>query len=76
MHLLWMFFADLSYLNSLANSRACAVLIKQFDGGSVGDPDPQDPHIIGFPVPDPFVRGMDPDPDPSPFLLKVLSGLI
>jgi hypothetical protein len=37
---------------------------------SVGDPDPE---------PDPLVRGMDPDPasdpDPSLFLIKVLSGL-
>jgi hypothetical protein len=29
---------------------------------SVGDPDPQDPHVFGLPDPDPLVRGMDPDP--------------
>jgi hypothetical protein len=31
---------------------------------SVADPDPNpDPHVFG--PPDPLVRGMDPDPDPS-----------
>jgi hypothetical protein len=36
---------------------------------SVGDPDPQDPHVFGPPGSDPLVRGMDPDlaPDPSLF---------
>jgi hypothetical protein len=31
---------------------------------SVGDPDPQDPHVFGLPDPDqdPLVRGTDPDP--------------
>jgi hypothetical protein len=24
-----------------------------------------DPHVLGLPDPDPLVRGMDPDPDPS-----------
>jgi hypothetical protein len=33
----------------------------------VGDPDPQDPHVFGLPDPDPLVRGMDPDPEPSLF---------
>jgi hypothetical protein len=28
------------------------------------DPNP-DPHVLGLPDPDPLVRGMDPDPDPS-----------
>ncbi len=37
---------------------------------SVGDPDPQDPHVFG--LSDPLVRGMDRDPDPSLFS-KVLS---
>ncbi len=31
---------------------------------SVGDPDPQ---VLGLLDPDPLVRGMDPDPDPSLF---------
>ncbi len=36
---------------------------------SVGDPDPQDPHVLGLPDtdPNPLVRGTDPDPDPSLF---------
>ncbi len=36
---------------------------------SVGDPDPQDPHVLGHPDPDldPLIRGMDPAPDPSLF---------
>jgi hypothetical protein len=37
---------------------------------SVGDPDPQDPHVfLALPNPDPFVRGTDPAPalDPSLF---------
>ncbi len=36
---------------------------------SVGDPDPQDPHVFGPPGSDPLVRGMNPDlaPDPSLF---------
>jgi hypothetical protein len=46
---------------------------------SVGDPDPQDPHVFGPPGsdPDPLVRDTDQDPDPGPylFLLNVLSGL-
>jgi hypothetical protein len=33
--------------------------------GSVADPDPPDPHVLGLPDPDPIVRGMDPDPDPA-----------
>ncbi len=35
---------------------------------SVGDPDPQDPHVLGLlgPDPNPLVTGMDPDPDPNP----------
>ncbi len=32
---------------------------------SVADPDPN-PHFLGFPDPDPLVRGMDPDPDSAP----------
>ncbi len=32
---------------------------------SVPDPDPPDPHVFGPPDPDPLVRGMDPDQDPS-----------
>jgi hypothetical protein len=34
---------------------------------SVGDPDPQDPHVFGPPGSGsgPFVRGTDPDPDPA-----------
>jgi hypothetical protein len=30
---------------------------------SVPNPDPPDPSVFG--LPDPLVRGMDPDPDPS-----------
>jgi hypothetical protein len=60
-------FANSNFLNSLANSRDCAFLIKKFDGGSVGNPDPQDPMFLGLPDPDPLVRGMDLDPDPSLF---------
>jgi hypothetical protein len=37
--------------------------------------DPQDPHVLGLPYPDPLVRGTDSDPDPSLFLIKVLGGL-
>ncbi len=38
---------------------------------SVGNPDPQDPYVLGLPDPDPLVRGKDPeprgmDPDPAP----------
>jgi len=33
---------------------------------SVGDPDPQDPHVLGLLDPDPLVRGADPDPDLTP----------
>jgi hypothetical protein len=35
---------------------------------SVGDPDPQDPHVLSLPDPDsdPLVRGTDPDPSPFP----------
>jgi hypothetical protein len=43
---------------------------------SVGDPDPQDPHVFG--PPGSFSqRGTDPDlaTDPSLFLINVLSGL-
>ncbi len=42
---------------------------------SVGNPDPdsQNPHAFG--PPDPLVRGTDPDPDISLFLINVLSGL-
>jgi hypothetical protein len=29
------------------------------------DPDPPDPCVLGLLDPDPLVRGMDPDPDPS-----------
>ncbi len=42
---------------------------------SVADPDPPDPHFLGLPepVPDPLVRGMDPDPgtalDPDPSII-------
>jgi hypothetical protein len=36
---------------------------------SVGDPDPQDPHVFPYPL----VRGTD--PEIIPFLIKVLSGL-
>jgi hypothetical protein len=32
---------------------------------SVADPDPLDHTFLGLPDPDPLVRGMDPDPDPS-----------
>jgi hypothetical protein len=35
--------------------------------GSVGDPDLQDPHVLGHPDPDLLVRGMGPDPNPSLF---------
>jgi hypothetical protein len=31
--------------------------------------------FLGLPDPDPLVGGTDPDPNPSLFLLKVLSGL-
>ncbi len=35
----------------------------------VGDPDPEEPHVLGLPDPDPdpdpLVRGTDPAPDPS-----------
>ncbi len=30
-------------------------------------PDPQGPHVLGHPDPDPLIRGTDPDPDPSLF---------
>jgi hypothetical protein len=36
----------------------------------VQDPDPPDPHVFGPPDPNPLVRGMDPDPDPSIIKLK------
>ncbi len=46
---------------------------------SVGDQDPQDPHVFGPPGPDPLVICADPDPapapDPSHSLKNVLSGL-
>jgi len=35
---------------------------------SVGDPDPQDPHVLGLQNPDPLVRGTDLDPAPDPYL--------
>jgi hypothetical protein len=40
--------------------------------GSVADPDPPDPHVLGLldPDPDPLARGMDPDPDPSIIMQK------
>ncbi len=31
----------------------------------IPDPDPPDPHVLGFLDQDPLLRGMDPDPDPS-----------
>ncbi len=36
------------------------------------NPDPPDPHVLGLldPNPDPLVRGMDPDPDPYPSIIK------
>jgi hypothetical protein len=39
---------------------------------SVADPDPPDPHVFGPPGsgPDPLVRCMDPDPDPSIIMQK------
>jgi hypothetical protein len=43
---------------------------------SVGDPDQQDPHVLGFPDlgPDPLVRGADPDPAqaPDPFFFSLM----
>ncbi len=30
--------------------------------GSVADPDPEDPYVLGLPDPDPLVRDTDPDP--------------
>jgi hypothetical protein len=41
----------------------------------VGDPDPQDPHVLGLLDPDPLIRGTDPAPDPYLFLINVESGL-
>jgi hypothetical protein len=39
--------------------------------GSVADPDPPGIHMfLGLPDPDPLVRGMDPDPDPSIIMQK------
>jgi hypothetical protein len=37
-------------------------------GTSVGEPDPQDPHVFGPPGSgsDPLVRGAEPDPAPDP----------
>jgi hypothetical protein len=35
------------------------------------DLDPPDSHVFGLPDPDPLVRGMDPDPDPSIILLSL-----
>ncbi len=32
---------------------------------NVADPDPSDPYVLGLLDPDPFVRGLDPDPDTS-----------
>jgi hypothetical protein len=37
-----------------------AIVSFTIKNSSVGDPDPQDPHVLGHP--DPFVRGTDPDP--------------
>jgi hypothetical protein len=34
---------------------------------SVTDPDP---HVLGLLDPDPLVRGMDPDPDPEPSIIR------
>ncbi len=36
---------------------------------SVADPNP-DPRVFGPPDPDPLVKGMDPDPDPSIIIQK------
>ena len=36
---------------------------------SVADPDP---HVLGPLDPDPLVRGMDPDPDPSIIMQKIV----
>ncbi len=36
---------------------------------SVADPNP-DPHVFDLPDPDPLVRGMDPDSDPSIIMQK------
>jgi hypothetical protein len=41
---------------------------------SVGDLDPES-DVFGLPDTDPFLRGTDPDPDLSLFLIKVLSGV-
>jgi hypothetical protein len=40
--------------------------------GSVADPDPPEPHVLGLldPDPDPLVRDMDPAPDPSIIMQK------
>jgi hypothetical protein len=35
----------------------------------VAEPDP-DPHVLGLLDPDPLVRGMDPDPNPDPSIIK------
>jgi ankyrin repeat protein len=42
-------------------------LAKVIVAGSVADlnPDPSDPYVLDLLDPDPLVRGMDPDPDPS-----------
>ncbi len=39
---------------------------------SVGDPDPDDPHVFfpGLPDPDPLDKGKDPDPAPDPSLFS------
>ncbi len=37
-----------------------------YDDTSVGDPDPQDPHVFGLPDPNPLVRDTDPDPNLAP----------
>jgi hypothetical protein len=37
----------------------------ELGGRSVGEPDPQDPHVFGPPGSGSLVRGTDPDPDPS-----------
>jgi hypothetical protein len=34
------------------------------------DLDPPDPHVLGLLDPDPLVRGMDPDTDPAPSVIK------
>jgi hypothetical protein len=55
----------------LDNTVLCTVLYgigwQSIDITLVGDqdPDPQDPHVLGLPDPDPLIRGMDPAPAPA-----------